>query len=151
MLYNPPSDGQDKMQQCRMLIGKMNTSTLCLCCGDGATLNAFGKYSRKEMLNAILYVLRTGCQWTDLPHDFPPWKSVYSQFLRWRDREVFIKLNEVLRKTLRLRLGRSEATSAGIVDSQSIKTTEKKGSVDSMEVKKLRVGKDIYWWITLDS
>jgi len=101
--------------------------------------------------NAILYVLRTGCQWTDLPHDFPPWKSVYSQFLRWRDREVFIKLNEVLRKTLRLRLGRSEDTSAGIVDSQSVKTTEKKGSVDSMEVKKLRVGKDIYWWITLDS
>ena len=48
--------------------------------------------------NAILYVLRTGCQWTDLPHDFPPWKSVYSQFLRWRAREVFIKLNEVLRK-----------------------------------------------------
>lgn len=110
-----------------------------------------GKYSRKEMLNAILYVLRTGCQWTDLPHDFPPWKSVYSQFLRWRDRGVFIKLNEVLRKTLRLQLGRSEATSAGIVDSQSVKTTEKKGSVDSMEVKKLRVGKDTYWWITLDS
>jgi len=110
-----------------------------------------GKYSRKEMLNAILYVLRTGCQWTDLPHDFPPWKSVYSQFLRWRDREVFIKLNEVLRKTLRLQLGRSEATSAGIVDSQSVKTTEKKGSVGSMEVKKLRVGKDTYWWITLDS
>ena len=110
-----------------------------------------GKYPRKEMLNAILYVLRTGCQLTDLPHDFPPWKSVYSQFLRWRDREVFIKLNEVLRKTLRVQLGRSEDTSAGIVDSQSVKTTEKKGSVDSMEVKKLRVGKDIYWWITLDS
>ena len=110
-----------------------------------------GKYPRKEMLNAILYVLRTGCQWTDLPHDFPPWKSVYSQFLRWRDREVFIKLNEVLRKTLRVQLGRSEDTSAGIVDSQSVKTTEKKGFVDLMEVKKLRVGKDTYWWITLDS
>ena len=76
---------------------------------------------------------------------------MYSQFLRWRDREVFIKLNEVLRKTLRVQLGRSEDTSAGIVDSQSVKTTEKKGSVDSMEVKKLKVGKDIYWWITLDS
>ena len=76
---------------------------------------------------------------------------MYSQFLRWRDREVFIKLNEVLRKTLRVQLGRSEDTSAGIVDSQSVKTTEKKGSVDSMAVKKLRVGKDIYWWITLDS
>ena len=110
-----------------------------------------GKYPRQEMLNAILYVLRTGCQWTDLPHDLPPWKSVYSQFLRWRDREIFIKLNDVLRKNLRALLGRTEDPSAGIVDSQSVKTTEKKGFVDLMEVKKLRVGKDTYWWITLDS
>ena len=41
-----------------------------------------GKYPRSEMLNAIFYLLRTGCRWIDLPHDFPPWKSVYSQFLR---------------------------------------------------------------------
>ena len=98
-----------------------------------------GTYPRQEMLNAILYVLRTGCQWTDLPHDFPPWKSVYSQFLRWRDREIFIKLNDVLRKNLRALLGRTEDSSAEIVDSQSVKTTEKKGFVDLMEVKKLRV------------
>ena len=109
-----------------------------------------GKYSRREMLNSIFYVLRTGCQWTDLPHDFPPWKSVYSQFLRWRDKELFIKLNDVLRKKLRRLLGRSAHSSAGIVDSQSVKTTEKKGSADLMEVKKLKVGKDTYWWITLD-
>ncbi|NIU85433.1 MAG: transposase, partial [Candidatus Thorarchaeota archaeon] len=64
-----------------------------------------GKYSRREMLNSIFYVLRTGCQWTDLPHDFPPWKSVYSQFLRWRDKELFMKLNDVLRKKLRKLLG----------------------------------------------
>src|SRR5690606_36910064 len=66
-----------------------------------------GKYPRREMFNAILYVLRTGCQWTDLPHDFPPWKTVYSQFLRWRDKNLFQKLNTTLNKRLRTLLGRN--------------------------------------------
>jgi len=109
-----------------------------------------GKYSRREMLNSIFYVLRTGCQWTDLPHDFPPWKSVYSQFLRWRNRDLFIKMNKILTGKLRKLLGRHSNPSAGIIDSQSVKTTEKKGSVDLTEVKKLKVGRDTYWLITLD-
>ncbi len=109
-----------------------------------------GKYSRKEMFNAILYVLRTGCQWTDIPHDFPPWKTVYSQFLRWRDKNIFQKINTKLNRRLRTLLGKNADSSIGIVDSQSIKTTEKKGSVGLMEVKELKVGKDTYWWITLD-
>lgn len=108
------------------------------------------KYPRREMLNAIFYILRTGCRWIDLPHDFPPWKSVYSQFLRWRDRNMFEKMNSTLRKSLRKLLGKEEATAA-IVDSQSVKTTEKKGFVDTMGVRKLKVGKDTFWWITLDS
>jgi len=108
------------------------------------------KYSRREMLNAIFYVLRTGCRWIDLPHDFPPWKSVYSQFLRWRDRGVFEKMNNSLRKSLRALLGKNERATAAIVDSQSVKTTEKKGFAAMTEVRKLKVGKDTYWWITLD-
>lgn len=108
------------------------------------------KYSRREMLNAIFYVLRTGCSWRDLPHDFPPWKSVYSQFLRWRERNVFAQLNSELRGSLRQMLGKSKEATAAIVDSQSVKTVEKKGFADSMEVKKLKVGKDTYWLITLD-
>jgi transposase len=103
------------------------------------------------MFNAIFYVLRTGCRWIDLPHDFPPWKSVYSQFLRWRDRGIFEKINSSLRKSLRSLLGKHPEATAAIVDSQSVKTTEKKGFADSMGVKKLKVGKDIYWLITLDS
>lgn len=109
-----------------------------------------GKHPRKEKFNAILYVLRTGCQWTDLPHDFPPWKTVYSQFLRWRDKSVFQKLNNKLSRRLRTLLGRNADPSVGIVDSQSVKTTEKKGSVALMEVRKLKVENDTYWWITLD-
>ena len=88
-----------------------------------------GKYSRREMFNAILYVLRTGCQWSDLPHDFPPWKSVYSQFLRWRDKNLFQRLNTSLSRRLRTLRGRNEEPTVGIVDSQSVKTTEKRGSV----------------------
>ena len=102
------------------------------------------KYQRREMLNAIFYILRTGCRWTDLPHDFPPWKSVYAQFLRWRNRDIFMKMNKSLRRSLRKMLDKNPEASVGIADSQSVKSTEKKGSVDMMEVKKLKVGNDIF-------
>jgi transposase len=97
-----------------------------------------------------LVTVSTICQWTDIPHDFPPWKTVYSQFLRWRDKNLFQKLNVHLNRRLRTLLGKNAEPSTGIVDSQSVKTTEKKGFVDLMGVKKLKVGKDTYWWITLD-
>jgi transposase len=99
-------------------------------------------HSRREMLNAIFYVLRTGCQWTDLPHDLPPWKSVYSQFLRWKQSNLFEQINTYLRRSLRQSLGKLAEPSAAIVDSQSVKTTEKKGSADTTAARKLKVGKD---------
>lgn len=108
------------------------------------------KYPRREMLNAIFYLLRTGCRWRDLPHDFPPWKSVYAQFLRWKKHDLFMKMNRSLRRSLRTLLGKNPEASVGIADSQSVKTTEKKGSPGLMEAKKLKVGKDTYWLITLD-
>ena len=110
-----------------------------------------GKHPRREMLNAIFYVLRTGCRWRDLPHDFPPWTAVYSQFVRWQRRGIFVKMNDYLRRSLRALLGKAPESTAGIIDSQSVKTTEKKGSVDMTGVRKLKAGKDIYWLITLDS
>nr|NGY96055.1 hypothetical protein [Neochlamydia sp. AcF84] len=101
------------------------------------------KHSRREMLNAIFYVLRTGCQWTDLPHDLTPWKSVYSQFLRWKQSNLFEQINTYLRRSLRQSLGKLAEPSAAIVDSQSVKTTEKKGSADTTVARKLKAGKDI--------
>jgi transposase len=50
-------------------------------------------YSKRELLNAMLYVLRTGCSWRHLPHEFPPWKSVYTQFFRWCREDLFEELN----------------------------------------------------------
>lgn len=101
-------------------------------------------HDRREILNALFYVLRTGCQWRHLPHDFPPWKAVYGQFLRWRQKGVLEEINHILRRKLRCLSGRDSEPSAGIIDSQSAKTTERGASKDSTVQRKLKVGKDIY-------
>jgi putative transposase len=77
----------------------------------------------REILNAIFYVLKSGCPWRLLPREFPPWRSVYHWFRAWRIDGTFERLNAALRETLRARLGRDPEPSAGIVDSQTIRTT----------------------------
>ena len=78
----------------------------------------------REILNAIFYIVRSGCAWRLLPHDFPPWKTVHHYYFRmWRVGGVWEQLNKALRERLRVRLGRNPHPSAGMVDSQSAKTT----------------------------
>ena len=78
----------------------------------------------RAVLNAVFYVLKSGCPWRLLPQDLPPWKTVYDWFRRWRIDGTWERLNAgLLRKLLRVRLGRDPQPSAGIVDSQSVKTT----------------------------
>ncbi len=81
------------------------------------------KYSWRAILNAIFYVLRTGCQWRFLPHDFPKWKATYHYLWRWRKEKTGERIHTRLRERLRVALGREAQPSAGIVDSQSVKTT----------------------------
>ena len=85
------------------------------------------EYGLWEIVNAILYVLRSGCSWRMLPHDFPPWGTVYHYFRCWSKNGVFEQMNAQLREDLRERLGRSREASASILDSQSVKITDRGG------------------------
>lgn len=78
----------------------------------------------REVMNALRYLARTGCQWRMLPHDFPPWETVYYYFQLWRDDGTFERLNRELRIEIRLSVGKDPEPSAAILDSQSIKATE---------------------------
>lgn len=80
-------------------------------------------HAPREILNAVFYILKSGCPWRLLPKDFPPWKTVYDWFRRWRIDGTWERLNAQLRELLRVRLGRDPDPSAGIVDSQTTRTT----------------------------
>ena len=90
----------------------------------------------RTILDAVFYVLKSGCPWRLLPREFPPWKSVYDWFRRWRIDGTWERLNTELRERLRARLGRNPQPSAGIVDSQSAKTTGVGGNERGFEPAK---------------
>lgn len=79
---------------------------------------------RREVINAILYVVRTSCAWRLLPHDFPKWKTVYGLFLKWRNAGVWQQIHDALREQVRRAAGKKRTPTAAIPDSQSVKTTD---------------------------
>jgi transposase len=85
------------------------------------------KHPRREVVDAILYVVRTGCSWRQLPADFPPWQTVYWYFARWEEQRVTLRLLDALREQVRLADGRDAEPSAGIIDSQSVKGADTVG------------------------
>jgi putative transposase len=80
-------------------------------------------HSPREILNAVFYVLKIGCQWRMLPREFPSWKTVFHYFRAWRLDGTWERLNRAMRERLWAQLGRDPQPSAGIVDSLSVKTT----------------------------
>ena len=85
------------------------------------------KYPRREVVNAIRYVLRTGCSWRMLPHDLPPWRTAFHYFRTWRRDGTWQRAHDTLRSLTRQSEGRRASPSAAIIDSQSVKTAEKGG------------------------
>ena len=79
----------------------------------------------REVINGILYLVRTGCSWRQLPHEFPPWGTTHYYYRCFRLNGTWQMIHDALRDKVRLAAGRKKSPSAAIVDSQSVKTTEK--------------------------
>src|SRR4051794_20344547 len=85
------------------------------------------KHPRRAIVDAILFVVRSGCSWRQLPVDFPPWQTVYWQFQQWEQRQVTERILEELREQVRIAEGRNPEPSAGLVDSQTVKGADTVG------------------------
>jgi len=100
----------------------------------------------RAVLNAILYLVRTGCQWRLLPHDFPPWSTVHTWYRRWRLDGTWERLNEALRQQLRLHAGRDPSPRSSAADSQSVKTTPQ-GGIKGFDNGKKVQGRKRHIWV----
>jgi len=96
------------------------------------------KYELRRVVDAMLYVVKTGCQWRQMPANFPPWQSVHQQFRAWRDSGVWERVGKALREQGRKAQGRKATPTVAILDSQSAKTALKGGGGVTTRAKRSR-------------
>src|SRR5690606_5016230 len=102
------------------------------------------EYPLRELFNAVRYVVRTGCQWRYLPHDFPPWSAVYQQARRWWAAKCFESMAHDLREMLRVVAGRLPDPTAAILDSRTLSSTPESGERGGYDGYKRRKGSKIH-------
>lgn len=101
----------------------------------------------REVVNAILYLNRSGCSWRMLPHEFPPWGTVHYYYRRFRLDGTWQHIHDRLREKVRSAAGKKPTPSAAVIDAQSVKTVCKGGLAATMQARTSRVGSDISSWI----
>ena len=99
------------------------------------------KHEQRRVVNALLYVVRTGCQWRQLPSNFPPWKTVHEHFRSWRDSGVWERIGQTLREQGRKAGGRNATPTVAIIDSQSAKTALKGGGAATTRARRSRAAR----------
>jgi putative transposase len=90
------------------------------------------KYPRREVINGLPYVLRSGCAWRLMPHDLPHWQTAEQTWRAWRQDGTWIRLHDQRRDTVRVRMGRHPQPSAAIIEAHTVKTTAKGGRTAMM-------------------
>jgi transposase len=98
---------------------------------------------KREIVEAILYLLRAGCSWRLLPHDFPPWQTVYHYLRRWEREGVWARVHHTLVMADRERAGREASPSAAIIDSQTVRTADQKGASKASTPERRSMGASV--------
>ena len=103
------------------------------------------KYAKRTILNAIFYLVRSGCAWRMLPNDLPPWKLVWHYFAHWKKQGVWARLNDALRDAVRVQAGKKKPLPLRSLTRRACAQLSKAEFVDTMLARKWRDENDIFW------